>query len=548
MDLDDFEFRCYYQFYTLGMFITRCGEVLRRITLGIDDPTEPLPDANNWAAPFFTSTFSGSDGASVPATQMEVEASLFISSHFPNRTSTHHACRQTNLNRRHSKLSYADAVEMPCYFNERSKGIPLHEMEGIFKPNTHASGPADPPSILQVLDPDQPHNNQEEEPPAAHPAPPENNENHQEDAQPDSSAPASDIPPNNPPPPPLSRYDYEPADFNPSSRDPRLHLQRPCARESQLLHNPFAALDHIALLQCVGGNDSHFAETHHKACSIQGKWAESVSLVAVLVMESVTMSNQVPRIPGLEEDAIDLDVERALKMLLLLATLLLRKPPNCNSMSGSAINKVLADKMDMLLAHDIQGLVASYEADIIAKKEVSARNPSPKTEEAKAFRTVREAMNLLKAGKIGKAQNILLSKGVADPKRPEVIEQLSRLHPERKEIIPDLSAEQIQAKRASIDRTVFDKAIADLESSTAPGLAGLRNAHIRALMFNSGRQVSPKARQAMNNLFNLLNLIAGGNLPWYFFVLFYSIRQVAIYKKDPSEMPPGVNPSSDPSE
>ena len=134
------------------------------------------------------------------------------------------------------------------------------------------------------------------------------------------------------------------------------------------------------------------------------------------------MANQVPRIPGLEEDAIDLDVERALKMLLLLTTLLLRKPPNCKSMSGSAINKELADGMDLLLALNIQGLVASYEADTITKKEVSAQNPSPKTEEAKAFRIVREAMNLLKAGKIGKAQNILFSKEMANSKRPEVIE------------------------------------------------------------------------------------------------------------------------------
>lgn len=39
-----------------------------------------------------------------------------------------------------------------------------------------------------------------------------------------------------------------------------------------------------------------------------------------------------------------------------------------------------------------------------------------------------------------------------------------------------------------------------------------------------------------------MNLIASGSMPWYFFVLFYSVRQIALFKVDPSEMPAGVPP------
>ena len=121
----------------------------------------------------------------------------------------------------------------------------------------------------------------------------------------------------------------------------------------------------------------------------------------------------------------------------------------------------------------------------------------------------------------------LLSNGVADGTCPLVLAQLAALHPSRKEEIPSPTSAQIQAPRTSIDREVFDATLLDLQSMTAPGLELLRNEHLTALVFNPNRQVSPLARSALDQLFRLLNLIAYGSLPWYFFVLFYSIRQDA---------------------
>ena len=70
----------------------------------------------------------------------------------------------------------------------------------------------------------------------------------------------------------------------------------------------------------------------------------------------------------------------------------------------------------------------------------------------------------------------------------------------------------------------------------------MRNEHISALIFNPHRQVSLEAHQAVDHLYNLLNLIAAGSMPWYFFVILYSVRQVALYKVDPKEVPKGIDP------
>lgn len=57
--------------------------------------------------------------------------------------------------------------------------------------------------------------------------------------------------------------------------------------------------------------------------------------------------------------------------------------------------------MDLLLAKDLVPLIASYEADIVAKK---ARALPRSIANDKDKRLVREAMSLLRAGKIGNAQ------------------------------------------------------------------------------------------------------------------------------------------------
>ena len=180
-------------------------------------------------------------------------------------------------------------------------------------------------------------------------------------------------------------------------------------------NNPQAALDHIPFIQSAGGNDTQFAEVHHiPRPALQGKWAECFSLVTSKLLECVAVAAQAPRIPGLEEDVLDLMVERASKLFFLLATLILRKPLSTTPVKNFAITKALSERMDLLHNNNILQLVEMYESDIVSKKEASLTPKAPTTDEDMDRKAVNEALNLLRAGKIGKAQNILLSKGCAE--------------------------------------------------------------------------------------------------------------------------------------
>ena len=185
-------------------------------------------------------------------------------------------------------------------------------------------------------------------------------------------------------------------------------------------------------------------------------------------------------------------------MYFLLVHLLLRKPQKGSPTTPSTITKTITERMDLLLNKDIQRLVAGYEADIMTKQDNASPNPRSETDEAKKLKSVRETMNLHRADKVRKTQNILLSKGIAGTRVPNVVEQL----PLRK------GGAQIQAPQATIDKDTFLKR--SLGSMTATSLDHVRNEHLTALMFNSNRQVSPAAHQAVVNLFRLLSLIASG--------------------------------------
>lgn len=94
---------------------------------------------------------------------------------------------------------------------------------------------------------------------------------------------------------PLSRFDVDPMDDEVSASHARLLLQRPRASAEAILLNPFATIDHIPLIQCVCGNDSHFAEVQQIPRSLQGKWAECFSLVATYLLDVSTTATTTPR-------------------------------------------------------------------------------------------------------------------------------------------------------------------------------------------------------------------------------------------------------------
>ena len=173
--------------------------------------------------------------------------------------------------------------------------------------------------------------------------------------------------------PTLTRYHVDPCNGEESARHARLLLQRPRASANALIHNPFRALDHIPLIQCAGGEYTHCVEVQQLVRSLQGKWAECVHLIVRHLLDVSTTSTATPCATDMDEDPLDLEMERAMKLLILLGFLIQRKP--LSSTSPSATTKILRNLMDLLLAKDIEALVALYEADIGTKKATSAHQP-----------------------------------------------------------------------------------------------------------------------------------------------------------------------------
>ena len=157
------------------------------------------------------------------------------------------------------------------------------------------------------------------------------------------------------------------------------------------------------------------------------------------------------------------------------------------SLKNVIVQKLLAPRMDLLLVRHISRVVGLYEEDIVAQKKASSLPRVAKSNETQGRRVVTEAIILMRAGKIGKTQNILLSKGTSDPSSEVFVGQPNSLHPTQKHSNPPPIAAQVQVERPFIDFEVFDDTILELQSSSARELDLLRNVHLTSKVFNHNR-------------------------------------------------------------
>jgi hypothetical protein len=93
--------------------------------------------------------------------------------------------------------------------------------------------------------------------------------------------------------------------------------------------------------------------------------------------------------------------------------------------------------------------------------------------------------------------------------------------------------------RAELDQAEFRKLLRGLANLRTPGLGGLRNEHLLALVFPAHSGASPKALDAENQLFRLAQHIVKGTMPSYFYTLFTSVRCVPLNKKHLEELNEG---------
>ena len=83
-----------------------------------------------------------------------------------------------------------------------------------------------------------------------------------------------------------------------------------------------------------------------------------------------------------------------------------------------------------------------------------------------------------------------------------------------------------------------------LKPEVSPGLGGLRNEHLTAILFHPNKAMSPAAHGAFDKFYEYTSNVVGGDMPSYFYMAWAAIRLTVLNKFDlrllsPDEIPDG---------
>ena len=501
-----FHWRAFFAFSSQGIFFKRIWQLAK----GEDG------DASEFTFPVPVSIRSFNPTASEMATPFDCAASRLFAvkliSTAPNNP--HVRGSQNNIDR----TTTGDRVpNRLCHRAFRNRNIALHSF-GTFETNQRGASNFKFESTT-------PHPDNEDR----HRAPPPSTE-----AQPDDHPEAPPQHPQEPPhqqeppsQPPTQAPPAPPQQPAPTSEWDASHQRfRTCgqrASQEQLAEDPFAILDHLSIHQCVGSEGAHFHEIqdiprrHHEA------WAEAVGDAC----EELTVA--------INDNASETTLERRIKWVFLLPILLLRKPPSPNTVRSTTIKSALASRLSAWKRRDFASLLVSYEQDVVEANSLTEAHRE-RTKEHREEANLQRCFENLSKGRVGRGASSLLSKGTSNPNCPHIREQLKAKHPLRKVPIAPPTEEQLNHNRQELIKEEFLKLLRQLPNLRSPGLGGLRNEHLLALVFPAFSGASPKALAAEHNL---AQLIVTGALPQYFYTCFTAVLCVPINKKAPEELEEG---------
>ena len=306
----------------------------------------------------------------------------------------------------------------------------------------------------------------------------------------------------------------------------RFNTSRPRATQEQLAADIFATLDHLSFTQCVGSEGAHFHEIKDIPRRYQETWAEAFGNAC----EEVTTA--------INTNASELTLERRIKWFFLLPILLLRKPPSAKPIRSTTIKSALSSRLAAWKRQDFISLIVSYEQDVVDANNLNEAHQE-RTKEKRDEANLQRCLENLSMGKVGRGASSLLSKGTSNPHCQHIREQLRIKHPLRKEPITSPTEEQLSHDRLQLVKADFLQLLRQLLNLRAPGLGGLRNEHLLALVFPAFSGASSKALEAEHHLFNLAQQIVTGALPQYFYTCFTAVRCVPLNKKNPEEIQEG---------
>ena len=222
-------------------------------------------------------------------------------------------------------------------------------------------------------------------------------------------------------------------------------------------------------------------------------------------------------------DATDeLDLERALKWILLLPRILLRTAPR----GGAAGDRVLRRRFALFAAREFGVLLADLEDDTARRAaDLAEREATRARSMSAAQRTVRRALRLIEIGEISRAVALLNSHGVASTTNAAVVAALLAKHPARTTSLPDEVFRPVApAERVGLD--LVDR-LRGLRAGVAPGPSGMRNEYMKVLV---GDYAPAAAADALRGLHRLGEAYVNDELPLWFYKLATGARLIALNK------------------
>jgi hypothetical protein len=299
------------------------------------------------------------------------------------------------------------------------------------------------------------------------------------------------------------------------------------ATMTDLVEDPFAAVDHITLETCTGLSHP-FHESKFLPGSARKRWAEAFGNV---LRELSSIANAIHSDQNLLQE-YEIKLERRIKMFFLFPCLILRKIKGQKNVSN-----IIKQRLARCRDGDYLTLIEEFETDIAKIQSVDPN--SLRSDKPQDVRNYERMIDLIKVGELSRASKALLSKGMSDAAEEEIISQMRRKFPTRKEDIPTLNDEDFDSERATLDKDLFRKTILGLRREVSPGPGNLRNEHLSALIFNPESKVSDQASAAFDHLFEVAETIVSGRLPWYFYVAWTTTSLSAVNKLDPETLEQG---------
>ena len=189
-------------------------------------------------------------------------------------------------------------------------------------------------------------------------------------------------------------------------------------------------------------------------------------------------------------------------------------------------------------------MIEDYERDVVESNNIE--RPTERNEEKVRENTINQVHEFLTKLQCGRARKRAMSNGIGDHTDPIIIEQMKRKHPARKSPITPLTNEELRRTRRGIDRNKFEQVLKSFKHNVSAGLGCGRNEHLLALLIKPTRQVTPSAKNAVDNFHAYANNIVQGQFPDYFYAGYVASRLVPANKVHPDLLNPDDTPDCRP--